>query len=63
MPTIGTTELLLVLGIVVLIFGTAKLPELGANLGRSIRGFRSAVSADGEPEETVQAKSDDVAAG
>ncbi len=39
----GATELLIILGIVVLIFGAAKLPQLGAGLGEGIRNFRKSV--------------------
>ncbi len=34
------THLLLVLVICLLVFGPAKLPELGKGLGEGIRGFR-----------------------
>ncbi len=57
MPNIGTTELLILLGIVVLIFGAARLPELGSNLGRSIRGFRHAVAEESEPAREARAES------
>ena len=56
MPNIGTTELLILLGIVVLIFGASRLPELGSNLGRSIRGFRHAVADDSELPEQPRAE-------
>lgn len=62
MPNIGTTELLLLLGVVVLIFGVGKLPDLGAGLGKSIRGFRRAVAEEDEPAQAVPAKPDDTAA-
>lgn len=39
---IGTTELILVLLIVLIIFGVGKLPEIGGALGRAIRDFRKA---------------------
>jgi sec-independent protein translocase protein TatA len=42
--TIGWQELLIILVIVLLIFGPKKLPDLGKNLGRSIRGFKNALS-------------------
>ena len=41
---IGTTELLIVLVIVLIIFGAGKLPEIGRGLGRGIRNFRKATS-------------------
>ena len=39
----GMTELLVVLAIVVLLFGTTKLRSLGGDLGAAIKSFRSAV--------------------
>lgn len=45
---IGTTELLVILVIAVLVFGANKLPEVGAGMGKAIRNFRRAAS---EPEE------------
>ncbi len=37
-------HLLLILVIVLIIFGPGKLPELGESLGKSIRGFKKAMS-------------------
>ena len=44
----GITELIIVLVIVLLLFGTSKLKSLGGDLGSAIKGFRSAVSDDDE---------------
>ncbi len=41
---IGWGELLIVLAIVVLVFGTGKLGRIGGDLGAAIRNFRSAMS-------------------
>ena len=41
-PSIGWQETLLLFGIVLLIFGPQKLPEIADALGRSIRKFKSA---------------------
>ena len=43
---IGMGELLVILGIVVLLFGTKRLKTLGADLGSAIKGFRSAVKEE-----------------
>jgi len=51
---IGIPELLIVLVIVVLIFGTSKLSGVGGALGTSIREFRKALS-DGEDTEVEPA--------
>lgn len=40
----GVTELVIILVIVVLLFGTTKLKSLGTDLGSAIKGFRSAVT-------------------
>lgn len=37
---LGVPELLVILVVGLLIFGPGKLPELGSQLGRSIRDFR-----------------------
>ena len=48
----GTTELIIVLVIVVLIFGVNKIPQLGKGLGEGIRNFKSAIkTAQEDPEE------------
>ena len=44
----GITELVIILVIVLLLFGTTKLKSLGGDLGSAIKGFRSAVSDDDE---------------
>ncbi len=44
---IGMGELLIVLIVVLLIFGTKRLKTIGSDLGGAIKGFRSAMS-DGE---------------
>ncbi len=49
---IGTSELLIILAIVLLIFGAGKLPQLGAGLGKGIRNFKK--SAKGEDEDEVK---------
>jgi len=38
---LGTTELLLIFGIALVIFGPAKLPELGRALGKGIGEFKN----------------------
>ncbi len=39
---IGTTELLVILFIILLVFGAKKLPELAQGLGKGIREFKKA---------------------
>jgi sec-independent protein translocase protein TatA len=42
----GIWELLLVLLIVLLVFGAAKLPQIGESLGKAIRNFRKGLSGE-----------------
>lgn len=42
----GIKELLVILVIVILLFGTKKLKSLGSDLGSAIKGFRKSVSDD-----------------
>lgn len=43
---LSVTELLVILAIVLLLFGTRKLRNLGGDLGGAIKGFRKAMSED-----------------
>ena len=45
---ISLSELLIVLVIVVLIFGTKRLKSIGSDLGGAIKGFRSSVGGDSD---------------
>jgi sec-independent protein translocase protein TatA len=42
---IGPTEILIVLGVVLLLFGGKKLPELARGSGKALRIFKSEVKA------------------
>ncbi|MBI4733894.1 MAG: twin-arginine translocase TatA/TatE family subunit, partial [Rubrobacteridae bacterium] len=48
----GPTELLIILGIVLLIFGPKKLPEMGKAIGQSIKELRKASDTSSSSEET-----------
>ncbi|MCL4514621.1 MAG: twin-arginine translocase TatA/TatE family subunit [Firmicutes bacterium] len=45
---IGVPELILILVVALIIFGPAKLPEVGKAIGRSITEFKRAVNNDKE---------------
>lgn len=40
---IGTTELVIILIVIFLLFGARRLPELGKGLGEGMRSFRDAI--------------------
>lgn len=52
----GITELIIILVIVLLLFGTTKLKSLGSDLGAAIKGFRSAVDEDDDGEKKAAAE-------
>ncbi|MEE8184935.1 MAG: twin-arginine translocase TatA/TatE family subunit [Thermodesulfobacteriota bacterium] len=43
---IGTTELILILLVVMIIFGVGKLPQVGEGLGKAMKSFKKATSED-----------------
>ena len=43
---VGWKELLVVLFIVLLIFGTKRLKNIGSDLGDAVRGFKKGVNGD-----------------
>ena len=47
---IGMSELIVILAIVVLLFGTKRLGSIGADLGSAIRGFRNSMKHDEDAE-------------
>ncbi|MDY7117007.1 Sec-independent protein translocase subunit TatA [Halomonas sp. SSL-5] len=63
---ISIWQLLIVLGIIILIFGTKKLRNVGTDLGGAVKGFKKAMSeeekaekaAEEETEEQAQARVD-----
>ncbi|MBK1618126.1 twin-arginine translocase subunit TatA [Lamprobacter modestohalophilus] len=59
---IGIWQLLIILLIVVLLFGTKRLKGIGSDLGNAVKGFRSAMSdADKADEEDKDPKRLDAA--
>lgn len=47
---LGPSELLIVFGVIVFLFGASKLPELARGSGRALRIFRTEVLASGTDE-------------
>ncbi len=43
---LGSTELIIILVLVLIIFGAGKLPEIGGALGKGIRSFRKGAQGD-----------------
>ena len=49
----GGIELAVIVGVIILLFGGKKIPELAKGLGKGIKDFKSAVKDDEKPEEKV----------
>lgn len=43
---LGAQELLIIFGIVVVLFGAKRLPQLGSGVGKGIRNFKKGLSSD-----------------
>jgi len=64
-PNIGPLEIAIVLVVVLLLFGSRRMPELGRSLGGGIRGFGRALKGEGGPDsveagESVRTESTDL---
>ena len=55
---ISIWQLLIILVIVMMLFGTKRLRNLGSDLGAAIKGFRSSVSAEEESADATEEKSE-----
>jgi sec-independent protein translocase protein TatA len=53
---IGTSELLIILGIAVLLFGARRLPEIGSGMGKAIKNFKAALTGQDEIDVTPKKK-------
>ncbi len=56
---ISIWQLLILLAVVILIFGTKKLKNVGGDLGSAIKGFKSAVKDGDEKAKTDKVSQDD----
>ncbi|MFD0690352.1 Sec-independent protein translocase subunit TatA [Actinomadura fibrosa] len=66
MAGLGTTEILIILAVVLLLFGSAKLPQLARSLGKSARILKAETKGlhddDGDDKAPAQAQADRPAA-
>ena len=52
--TMGFSEMIIILVIVLIIFGAGKLPQIGEGVGKALKGFRKEVNDISPPEATVE---------
>ncbi len=60
---ISITQLMIVLVIVLVLFGTKRLRNIGGDLGGAIKGFRSAMKDGEESNKPLSEQDDDVLEG
>ena len=48
---ISVWQLLIILAIVIMLFGTKRLRNLGGDLGSAVKGFRKSMQGDEAPDE------------
>lgn len=49
---IGPLEIIIILGLILLVFGWRRMPEIGSSMGKGIRTFKSALL--GEDDKSKQ---------
>ncbi len=54
MGSLSITHLLILLAVVVLVFGTKKLRNIGSDLGGAVKGFKEGMKSEEEPPKQVQ---------
>ncbi|APT84748.1 Sec-independent protein translocase subunit TatA [Corynebacterium aquilae] len=55
MPNLGPTELIIIAVVVIILFGSRRLPDAARSLGRSMRIFKSEVKEMSKDDEALPA--------
>ena len=50
MPSLGPTELIIILVIVIVLFGVGRISKIGGEMGKGLRAFKEGINPDGEKE-------------
>lgn len=56
MPALGVQELVIILVIIVILFGSTKLPELARSIGRAKKEFKEGMNEGGAEAEKKKRK-------
>jgi sec-independent protein translocase protein TatA len=54
---LGATELLIILAVVLLLFGSTRLPKLAKSLGQASKEFKKGVDGEGDDDTSSETKS------
>ena len=60
---ISIWQLLIILAIVIMLFGTKRLRTLGSDLGSAVKGFRKSIQDEGQPSDENKSEDNAPAAG
>lgn len=55
---IGTTEIIIIALVILLLFGGAKIPQLMKGLGKGIREYKKGLSGEGTDDEELSKNKD-----
>jgi sec-independent protein translocase protein TatA len=58
MAGLGTTELIIILVIVIILFGVGRIGKIAGEMGKGIREFRSGIKGDDEKKEETKDSDD-----
>lgn len=59
MPSLGPTELIIILVIVLLLFGVGRISKVAGEMGKGLKAFKEGISTEEETKE-VEKKEDSV---
>jgi sec-independent protein translocase protein TatA len=57
MPTVGPMELIILVVVLLLVFGSRKLPEIGRSVGGGMREFKKGVTGKDDDTPSIDAES------
>ena len=55
---IGTTEIIIIAVVIVLLFGAKKIPELMKSLGKGVKSFKDGMNGNEQPQEEKKENED-----
>jgi sec-independent protein translocase protein TatA len=56
---LGTTELIIILVIIIVLFGAGRIGKIAGELGQGIRNFQKGLKGDEKPDDTTEKKEEE----
>ena len=60
MPSLGPTELIIILVIVLVLFGVGRISKISGELGSGIRAFREGLKGDEDEDTNLSSEEQDI---